>query len=132
MAIKRDAADIAFSNAVRLFKRYTCEHCKRTAYEGYPQMELAHIYGRASKSVRWCVDNALCLCHTCHAFFTANPVDFMCWLTDHIGQGMIQLLNEKRNKIQKTTKDYRKEVAKHYRREIKLMEAGEHELVSFQ
>jgi hypothetical protein len=41
-------------------------------------------------------------------------------------------LNEKRQRIQKTTAAYRKEITKHYRQQIKLMEQGAHDLVSFQ
>jgi hypothetical protein len=59
-------------------------------------------------------------------------LDFETWLKKYLGQGCIDILNEKRRRIQKTTAAYRKEVAKHYRAQIKLLEAGNHELVSFQ
>jgi len=128
MAIKRCPADIAFSTAIRLAKNYTCEHCWRS--DGHT--EAAHIYGRANKAVRWDTMNILCLCHTCHRNFTANPLDFDTWVRRYLGQGHLDILNEKRRRIQKTTVAYRKEVAKHYRKQIKLLEAGGHELVSFQ
>jgi len=115
-------ADKAFSLAVRHARRHTCEHCKRTQFDGYPKMELAHIYGRANKSVRWDTLNGLCLCHTCHAKFTANPLDFEKWLRVYFGSGYMELLNEKRHQIQKTTEAYRQEVAKHYRDQLRLME----------
>jgi hypothetical protein len=57
MAIKRDAADKWFSNVVRKKAGYVCEHCHKVD----ARMECAHIYGRAAKSVRWSLDNAVCL-----------------------------------------------------------------------
>jgi len=128
MAIKRCPADIAFSTAIRMAKNYTCEHCGKSG----GHTEAAHIYGRANKSVRWDTLNILCLCHTCHRTFTANPLDFENWLKGYVGSGYLDILNEKRQRIQKTTAAYRKEVAKHYRAQIKLMEQGPHDLESFQ
>jgi len=128
MSIKRCPADAAFSDAVRLSRNYTCEHCQKS--DG--RMEAAHIYGRANKSVRWDTMNILCLCHTCHRRFTENPLDFETWLKRKVGQGILNLLNEQRQRIQKTTVAYRKEVAAHYRKQIKLLEAGPHDLESFQ
>lgn len=126
--IRRCPADDAFSTAIRMARGHRCEHCQRT--DG--KMEAAHIYGRANKSVRWDTLNILCLCFRCHLHFTANPLDFETWLKGYVGQGYLDILNEKRHKIQKDTKAYRKEVAAHYRQQIKLLEAGEHKLVSFQ
>lgn len=128
MAIKRCPADIAFSEAIRYSKSYRCEHCHKNT----GRMECAHIYGRANKSVRWDTLNALCLCHSCHRNFTANPLDFERYCKDYLGEGFLTILNEKRQRIQKTTKAYRSDVAKHYRAELKLMEAGPHDLVSYQ
>lgn len=127
MAIRRCPADAAFSDALRMSRHHRCEHCHR---EG--RTECAHIYGRANKSVRWDTLNALSLCHTCHQTFTANPLDFETWLKAYVGNGYLDILNEKRQRIQKTTAAYRKDIAKHYRQQIKLMEAGPHDLVSFQ
>jgi hypothetical protein len=134
MAIKRDAADTMFSDAVRMSRGYQCEHCKVMGMKGmgHPMIDLAHIYSRKHKSTRWDTLNGLSLCRACHMNFEANPLDFTNWLTGYVGQGYLDILNEKRNRIQKTTKLYRKEVAAHYRAEIKLMEQGPHDLVSFQ
>ena len=83
MAIKRDAADKWFSDVVRQNAGFECEHCHRQ--DG--SMECAHIFGRAAKSVRWSMMNAVCLCHYCHLTFTANPLDFTAWLEQYKGQG---------------------------------------------
>jgi len=129
MGIKRDPADIEFSKAVRMSRGNQCEFCGKVG----TKQDLAHIYGRRAKSVRWDTLNGLCLCaFPCHSDFTANPLDFEKWLTSYVGQGYLDILNEKRNQLQKTTAAYRKDVAKHYRQQIKLMEAGPHDLESYQ
>ena len=126
MAVKRCPADAAFSKAVRM-ARPACEYCGRT-----DTLEAAHIYGRRSKSVRWDTLNILVLCHHHHRVFTENPVEFTVWMQGYLGQGYLDILNEKRNRIFKTTKAIRSEIAKHYREQIKLMESGPHDLVSYQ
>lgn len=118
MTIKRDAADKWFSDVVRLKANHVCESCGKL--DG--RKECAHIYGRAAKSVRWSLDNAVCLCHYCHMQYTANPLEFTAWLEQYLGEGHMQLLREKWQVLMKTNKLLRKEIAKHYREEYKKME----------
>lgn len=128
MAIKRDAADKWFSNVVRKKAGYVCEHCNKVD----ARMECAHIYGRAAKSVRWSLDNAICLCHYCHMKFTANPLEFTSWLEETLGQGHMDMLREKWQVLMKTNKKLRLEIAKHYREELKKMDEDEnYEPVSY-
>ena len=132
--MKRCPADAAFSDAIRLNRGYVCESCGISGGKkgsGLPQMECAHIYGRANKAVRWDTLNALCLCHTCHRKFTENPLDFQKFLVGYVGQGYLDILNEKRQAIFKTNKAIRSEIAKHYRAQVKLLEAGPHDLESW-
>ena len=121
MAIKRDAADKWFSDVVRQNAGFECEHCHKQ--DG--RMECAHIFGRAAKSVRWSMMNAVCLCHYCHLTFTANPLDFTAWLEQYKGQGHLDILREKWQVLMKTNKLLRAEIAKHYREEHKKMLASE-------
>ena len=121
MAIRRDAADKWFSDVVRKKAGYVCEHCNKVG----ARMECAHIYGRAAKSVRWSMDNALCLCHYCHMKFTANPFEFTAFCVDTFGAGHMEMLREKWNVLMPTTKKLRAEIAKHYREEHKKMDADE-------
>ena len=121
MAIKRDAADKWFSDVVRKKAGHVCESCNKV--EG--RMECAHIYGRSAKSVRWSLDNAVCLCHYCHMKFTANPLEFTRWLEETLGEGHMEMLREKWQVLMKTNKQLRKEIAKHYRQEFKKMDEDE-------
>lgn len=125
--IKRTSADKWFSDAVRLRANNQCEHCGISG-----RTECAHIYGRRQKVVRWCADNAIALCHSCHRTFTENPLDFDKWVKAHIGEGMVDILNEKRRGILKDNKATRDAVAAHYRDEYRRMEStGCRKLVSF-
>lgn len=126
MGVKREACDVHFSKAVRHRDQHRCVYCFG---EG---TDCAHIYGRAKKSVRWSMDNAVCLCRYHHRYFTANPVEFTDFLTNTWGQGHMDLLREKANQIYKTTKELRKEISAHYREQLKLAEADPHyEIVSW-
>ena len=128
MGIKRDAADKWFSDVVRQKAGYICQHCAKAD----ARMECAHIYGRAAKSVRWSMDNAICLCHYCHMRFTANPLEFTSWVLDTHGAGHLEMLREKWNVLMPTNKKLRAEIAKHYRDELKKMKADEnYEPVSY-
>ena len=79
MAIKREACDNWFSKCVRHRDQHRCQYCFN---EG---TDCAHIYGRARKSVRWSMDNAVTLCRYHHQWFTSNPVAFTDWLTKLYG-----------------------------------------------
>ena len=122
MGIKREACDKWFSDVVRLKANYVCESCGKV----YGRKECAHIYGRAAKSVRWSLDNAICLCHYCHREYTANPLEFTAWLEKHMGEGHMEMLREKWQVKMPTNKLLRKEIAKHYREEHKKMVEDEH------
>jgi hypothetical protein len=49
-----------------------------------------------------------------------------------LGQGYLDILTEKRNQIFKVNKTIRADIARHYRAEVAAMEAGPHDLVSYQ
>jgi len=118
MGIKREACDKWFSDVVRKKADFICESCGRNDIG----MDCAHIHGRRAKSVRWSLDNAICLCRVCHMNYTSNPVDFTRWLEDYLGTAHLDILNEKRNVLLKTNKQLRREIAKHYRDEFKRMQ----------
>jgi len=117
MSIKRDAADTAFSKAVR-FRDKECLKCGRE-----DTLQCCHIYGRRAKIVRWSFDNAICMCAGCHRYYTENPIAFNNWLMSFLGSGHMELLTEKTRSHLKTTSSLRKEIAKHYKNELKKAEA---------
>jgi len=126
MAVKRDAADIWFSKAVRA-RDGACLHTGRT-----DALECAHIYGRRAKILRWSMDNAVTLTHSSHRYFTENPVAFHDWLVMTLGEGHMEILREKAQGHMKTTAAIRKEIAKHYREEYRKRELDiEYEIISY-
>ncbi len=58
--MKLDPLDILFSRWIRRGKK--CEMCGRTD----KQLHCAHYIGRRYRAVRWELDNAACLCVSCH------------------------------------------------------------------
>tara|TARA_R100001591_G_scaffold59051_2_gene68896 strand:+ start:406 stop:789 length:384 start_codon:yes stop_codon:yes gene_type:complete len=126
MAVKRDAADIWFSKAVRA-RDGKCLHTGRT-----DALECAHIYGRRAKILRWSLDNAVSLTHASHRYFTENPVAFHDWLEQTLGEGHMAILREKARGHMKTNAQLRREIAKHYREELKKLEENpDYKLISF-
>ena len=117
MAIKRDACDKWFSDVVRQKAGFQCEHCGKQG----GRMECAHIYGRSAKSVRWSLDNAVCLCHYCHRTFTAMPLEFSRWCVEYLGASHMEILREKWNVLMPTNKKLRDEISAFYRAEYRAM-----------
>ncbi len=115
--IKRTPADAAFSDCVRERAGWACQFCGKT--EG---LECCHIKGRRSAVTRWAGINAVCLCHYHHRYFTENPVEFTRWLEEEIGAGALEIITEKSRGILKNNAATRKEVAAHYREQLKIMQ----------
>lgn len=118
MAIKLEACDTWCSKVVRQKANYTCEYCGKQD----SRMECCHIHGRRARSVRWSLDNLLCLCSHHHRYFTENPTEFTAWLDEYLGKGHMEMLLEKKNILMPTNKKLRAEIAKHYRLELRKME----------
>ena len=128
MAIKRMAEDKWFSDCVRHRDNNMCVNCGKA--DG--QIDCAHIYGRAKKSTRWSMDNAVSLCRGCHRHYTEHPIAFNDFLLKIYGEGHMSLLREKANAVLKTNKILRKQVSDHYRAEIRrAQEDPSYEIISW-
>ena len=64
-------------------------------------LQCAHIISRKYSWTRTDLDNAFCLCASCHRFFTDNPVEFGIFTIDKIGDDKFDELIGKRNCIDK-------------------------------
>ena len=118
MAIKISAADKAFSDALRAAHDHTCEMC---GIQG--RMETSHVFSRRHRGLRWSTINANCLCNGCHRKWHESPLAAASWFRRTFGEGRWQLLEEKRNQVCKVPKSEEKEIAKHYRQQLKIIEA---------
>jgi len=85
-------------------------------------LHCSHIFSRRHRTIRWASGNAQALCFSCHQWFGGNPADSGVWVTDLLGAGHIDLLREKMNLKQKVSKLKEKDIAKHYREQLKMLE----------
>jgi hypothetical protein len=124
--VKLSPADIAFSRCVRAANNHTCEKCgihkPPTGTRGSDGLECSHRYGRRSRTVRWCKENADCLCSACHRYFEEHPFEYKAWVTDKDGEALIEILTEKWRSGVKVPKSEEREIAKHYREQLKIIE----------
>lgn len=75
-----------------------CAWCKKT--EG---LECCHIFSRRYRSVRWDVDNLVCLCHNHHFYSHSNPILFAEFVKDYLGKEKYTQLKHKAIMIKKWT-----------------------------
>lgn len=55
-----------------------CQKCGKK--EG---LQVAHIYSRSNKCIRWNEENAVCLCNGCHIFWAhKEPYEFIKWVSE--------------------------------------------------
>jgi len=59
-------------------------------------VQASHIFSRNKLSVRWDIDNGITLCHYCHIYWAhRNPVEFVEWIREKIGEERYLRLKEK-------------------------------------
>ena len=123
--IKRTPADAAFSDCVRERASWKCEACNRDYSDNTRALDASHYFGRRAYSVRFHPDNCFAHCMGCHNKFGENPDDFRAWAKERLGEGRIQILREIRedSNAGKLVKKNLKDVAKHYRGQLKIMKA---------
>ena len=120
--VKRTPADDAFSKCVRERADYTCERCGSVHQRGSNGLHCSHIYSRRHRTIRWAGDNAQALCFYCHKWYGGNPADSGLWINDLMGEGYIAILREKRDSMVKVPKSEEKDIAKHYREQLRILE----------
>ena len=76
-------------------KKGSCERCNRRP--PIVQLQTAHIFSRKNLSVRWDLDNVLCLCASCHFWAHQNPVEFAEFVKYKLGKERYEKLKIKAN-----------------------------------
>lgn len=124
-------ADKAFSDCIHLAFNHTCDRCGRAG-----RVECSHIHSRRHRTIRWCIENAIAKCHTCHRWWHEHPTESGLWFIAEYGQGREDILIEKKNAKRKITKLEEKDIAKHYREQAKILkkkrEEGETGFITFE
>lgn len=119
MKVKIDKRDTVFSLLVRERANQLCERCHRHGDE--VQLQCSHIFSRRHVGIRWHPDNAQCLCFSCHKWWHESPAQSGVWIRELLGNGFIDLLEEKKNQIKKYSKVVREDIHKHLKAEHKKM-----------
>ena len=119
--IKRTSADAAFSDCVREAHDFTCQKCGINMRHNPRAMHLSHFYGRRGKSTRWAKENGFCVCAGCHNWLGEHPHEHTEWVKHTIGEGLFDILTEKAHSVYKLYKGEDKDIAKHYREQLKLI-----------
>lgn len=122
-AVKTKPADTAFSRCVRESNDWVCERCETQYEKGAQGLHCSHIYSRRHRTIRWSSMNVQALCFSCHQWFGGNPADSGLWIREFIGEGAMNLLIEKKDCKVKVSKLEEKEIASHYRKQLKILEA---------
>jgi hypothetical protein len=116
--MKISTADKYFSLCIREAANHTCEWCGRTGI----RMECSHVYSRRHRTIRWDAMNAVCKCNGCHKKWHESPLAAFAWFESEFGSGRVELLREKMRNRVKVSKMEEKEIAAHYRKELKKIE----------
>ena len=128
MKIKRKKHDIVFSELVRNRADWACENCGSVV-----NMECAHIMGRRHVGLRWHPRNAICLCKSCHFFFTEHPFDFADFCRDKFGGDFVGELRQVASKPVHWTSTQREEIYQFMKAELAKQQPGDdfaqHELM---
>jgi len=91
--------DKAWSEAIRWRDTY-CQKCGSEE-----RLSAAHLFSRTNRSVRWDLDNGICLCYRCHIHWShKEPIEFVRWLAQTKGSKFIDMVRRKKNKIAKNQK----------------------------
>ncbi|MDO4693080.1 MAG: HNH endonuclease [Eikenella sp.] len=82
-----NAADAAFSRAVRARAGYRCEKCGKQYAPGDTGLQCSHHYSRRHHAIRYHPDNAAALCHHCHNYwFSKDIAEAAEWLRQRLGE----------------------------------------------
>ena len=120
--MKISLADSYFSKCIRASNDYVCDRCKKQYDKSSTGLHCSHNFSRRHRTIRWCKENCIPLCYSCHQWFGGEPLDSGKWLEDFIGIGTVELLREKMNSKVKVSKLEEKEIAAHYRKQLKIIE----------
>lgn len=102
--IKRDPADIVFSQFIRLRDKecLRCHSPVRFNAKGLPvSHQASHFMGRKKESTRFDEQNVDTLCPACHMYFTAHPAEHYQWQIEQKGLELVEQLKLRSNTYQK-------------------------------
>lgn len=118
---KKGYIDLLWGELVKIRAGLKCEYCGKTN-----SLNSHHIFSRSNMSLRWDVNNGICLCASHHVLglFSAHksPLEFAEWLREKRGEEWYQILKEKSKIITKLSVADKLKVAENLKEKIKLLE----------
>ncbi len=88
--------DTIFSLKVRARDGFRCQKCGKVEKHNH----CAHIFSRNNLSVRYEMNNAICLCYYCHLMYAhREPVEFVLWVKNKIGEKLFEKLRKQSQQI---------------------------------
>ena len=79
-----------------------CQRCNKS--KDHSDLQCAHIFHRRHFSLRWELDNLLCLCKGCHMFWAhLEPVEFAEFAKQKLGRLKYGSLRQRAQEIKKWT-----------------------------
>lgn len=122
--MKRDATDAAFSDLIREAYDWTCARCSRHFPDRKGRdIHASHFYSRQFNSTRWFVDNAACLCATCHDFVGKHPDEHTDFFRKLLGPVRYEALKTRQRGIFRYRAADKKAMRKHYAAELERIKA---------
>lgn len=130
MALKRDALDAAFSDAIRWACDWKCQWVSRNdAGEliqcgmNWPECKgrdahCSHFKSRGYSSVRWFPDNATLLCAAHHDYAGKNPDEHYEFFRGHLGAVRYDELIRRYRRIYRYRKHDKAEMRAHFEAEV--------------
>lgn len=74
------------------------------------RLQCSHIITRKYSRVRTDLENAFCLCASCHSYFTDNPIEHGLWALERMGAGTYDKLRQKAEAIDGQRMDWEVEL----------------------
>ena len=113
--------DVLWSEVVKIRAGYKCEYCGETK-----SLNSHHIFSKSNRSVRWSLDNGICLCVLHHSLgnFSAHKagMEFSDWVRGYRGEKWYTELRDRSREIVKHSRESKKAIAEELKAMIKEME----------
>lgn len=108
-SIKRDAADIAFSEYVRRTAK-RCARCGKLGQgdKGITGLDASHFHSRGREPTRFDLENVDCICRSCHRWFGEHKTEYEAWKLKQLGQKKYDLLELRANTTMKKDREIQK------------------------
>jgi hypothetical protein len=117
--IKRTPLDAVISDLIRESYDWTCVRCGKECPDRKGRdFHCSHFYSRAYNSVRYFLDNLLCLCAACHDFVGKNPDEHVALIKRVLGDVRYEELQARKQRIYRYRKQDKAEMLAHYKAQL--------------